>query len=151
MPLILVAEDDASLRQILCTALLFAGFGVLEAEDGVEALRRTEEEKPDLILMDFGMPKMSGLECTALIKSRPEMRGTPIVAVTGFISIEERAAASVAGVDAFLPKPVDPRDVIAAVEAFVGPGAPGPDWRELLRPRGSDGRSELPPEVPPGA
>jgi DNA-binding response OmpR family regulator len=121
MPRILIADDDASIRNMLRDALVSVGYDVIEAGDGEEALRRAREDGPDLILLDFGMPKLHGLECLSRLKGSSDTRNVPVLAVTGFSRMEDRIAASAAGVDGFLPKPLIPRDLIEAVKAFVDP------------------------------
>jgi DNA-binding response OmpR family regulator len=121
MARILIADDDESLRDMLRDALVSAGYEVIEAGDGEEALRRVTEDRPDLILLDFGMPKLHGLEALSLLKGSNETKHVPVLAVTGSSGVEDRIAASVAGVDGFIAKPLIPRDLIDAVEAFVGP------------------------------
>jgi len=125
MPRILLAEDDASARGVLRSALLREGYEVLEAGDGETALRLARETLPDLILLDFSMPRLHGLDCLRTLKSGRQTRGIPIIALTGHSNMGVRAEASIAGADAFLAKPAELMDVIAAVEALVRspPGA----------------------------
>jgi CheY-like chemotaxis protein len=122
MAVVLIADDDAAIRTIYAKALTHAGYDIMEAADGEEALDRARKDAPDLIILDFSMPKRSGLECLAELKADRMTREIPVIALTGFSGIESRVAASASGADAFLAKPVEPRDVIDAVEAFIGPG-----------------------------
>jgi len=122
MAVVLIADDDAAIRAIYAKALTHAGYEVIEATDGEEALERARRDAPDLIILDFSMPKRSGLDCLAELKGDRATREVPVIALTGFSGIENRVAASASGADAFLAKPVEPREVIDAVEAFIGPG-----------------------------
>jgi two-component system, cell cycle response regulator DivK len=102
---ILVAEDNPDSRDALRALLEAYGFAVIEAEDGREAVKEAILRRPDLILMDIMMPIMDGLQATRTLRSTPEFRQVPIVALTALASAREMAID--AGCDDFLPKPID--------------------------------------------
>jgi CheY-like chemotaxis protein len=79
---VLVVDDDAGLRTIMRSALERAGWSVTEAENGRVALDATTRERPDLILLDLGMPVMDGFEFVAELRRNPEWRGLPVVVMT---------------------------------------------------------------------
>lgn len=123
MPRILIAEDDDATRDVFRATLTHAGYEVIEAVDGEEALTRAREEKPDLILLDFSMPRMTGLDCLKVLKSEDETRRIPVIAVTAHSEMQYRIDASLAGCDGFLAKPVEPFEIVKVVETFAGPAS----------------------------
>jgi CheY-like chemotaxis protein len=120
-PRILVVEDNEHTRDIFRTTLEHAGYDVLEASDGEQALARVREGPPDLVLMDFAMPRLDGLSCLKILKAEATTRSIPIIAVTAHGEMEFRIEASLAGCDGFLAKPVEPMEIVRAVEALTGP------------------------------
>jgi two-component system, cell cycle response regulator DivK len=105
--IILVVEDSDDTRALLCRTLAMAGYQVLEAADGRQAVEIAKRDCPDLILMDLNMPVMDGLAATEQIRSLREQCGdVPIVAVTAFDTYGMREAALEAGCDAYLLKPL---------------------------------------------
>lgn len=80
---ILVVEDDPALRRMFGVALMFAGYQVLEAGDGMEALRRIDSHRPDLVVLDLGLPALDGLAVHQEISAHAHTRHIPIVIVTG--------------------------------------------------------------------
>ena len=117
--IILVAEDEDSNFQLVQTVLNKRHrYVVVRAHNGIEAVTRNEEEKPDLILMDIRMPDMSGLDATRIIKEvNPEI---PIVAVSAYAFQDNIREAKAAGCDDFLAKPFRPEDLITIIEKYVG-------------------------------
>jgi two-component system, cell cycle response regulator DivK len=104
---ILVAEDSADTRAVLCRVLAFNGYRVVEAVNGREAVELAMSECPDLVVMDLNMPVMDGLEATERIRElRDKCGDIPIVAVTAFDTYGMREAAEEAGCDAYLLKPL---------------------------------------------
>src|SRR4030067_2910781 len=76
---ILIAEDERDIRELVKYSLTFAGFEVSEAGNGIEAVDRTVAEKPDLILMDVRMPKMTGYEACKQLKAMDEVKDIPVI------------------------------------------------------------------------
>lgn len=108
---ILVVEDNA-LHRLLMTDLLAAhGYDVLEAPDGEEGIRIARERKPDLILLDMQMPVMDGIQAATLLKADPDTRGILILAVTSFAMKGDRERILQAGVDEYMPKPINTREL----------------------------------------
>jgi len=117
---ILVADDEAHIRHIVSMKLANAGYEVVTAEDGEEALELTLSERPDLVITDYQMPYLTGLEMCARLRENAATRGTPVLMLTarGFdIESHEMLAAGIVGV---LSKPFSPREVLAKVQELVG-------------------------------
>jgi CheY-like chemotaxis protein len=121
MKTVLLVEDNEDNLVVYRTILEHVGYRVLEARDGEEGVLRAREDKPDLILMDISIPKIDGWEATQRLKSDPETREIPIIALTAHALEEDRQKATQAGCDGYLAKPVEPRRVVQEVERFVGP------------------------------
>ena len=113
---ILICDDEASLRELV-RAILDGDYRFAEAADGVEALELVHELRPDLVLADVMMPRLSGLELLAEVRKDPELQELPIIVVTAFAG--ERVAALEAGADGFLAKPFDPDELTATVEELL--------------------------------
>jgi len=117
---ILVAEDnDANLR-FVWDYLLAKGYEVIVARNGVEAIARVREKRPDLILMDIQMPVMDGLEATRRIRADAGLEGIPIVALTALARPGDRERCVGAGVDEYLSKPVSLKWLAQTIETQLG-------------------------------
>ena len=116
---ILVVEDQADNRRILRDLLGNAGYELVEAESGEEALMAVETKRPDLILMDIQLPVMDGYEATRRIKSNPGMKEIPIIAVTSYALSGDEGKARAAGCNAYVTKPFSPRALLAKVREFL--------------------------------
>lgn len=117
---VLIAEDNMDNRIIYATMLSHVGYRVVEADNGVEAVRVARTERPDIILMDISMPLMDGYEATRVLKADPQTRGIPIVAVTAHAMVTDRDAAKEAGCDDYVSKPVEPQGIRSVVERWIG-------------------------------
>jgi DNA-binding response OmpR family regulator len=111
---ILVVDDDRSIRQIYRTALMLSGFRVDIAEDGLSALRRIEENRPDLIVLDLHLPQVDGLAVLGELRANTETWNIPVVVVTG---ADHQYA--VAQANAILRKPCDPDELIEVIERHI--------------------------------
>jgi two-component system, cell cycle response regulator DivK len=116
---ILVVEDQADNRQILRDLLGNAGFDLIEAENGEEALAALAKQRPDLILMDIQLPIMDGYEATRRLKANPALRSILIIAVTSYALSGDEEKARAAGCDDFVPKPYSPRQLLAKIRQYV--------------------------------
>jgi len=105
-PLILVVDDEASLRLFLREALEHKGFRVIEAEDGVRAVELCRNKRPELILLDVNMPEMDGFEACAAIRRLPGCETTPILILTSLDDLESVSRAREAGATDFALKPI---------------------------------------------
>lgn len=104
---VLVVDDVHDNLVIISLSLQDMGYRVITACNGEEAVAFALRARPDLILMDIAMPELDGMGATRRIRSHPELRGTPIVAITAFQTDGFRRAAFDAGFDGYLTKPID--------------------------------------------
>ena len=111
---ILVVEDQEDNRQILRDLLGNAGYELTEAENGEEAIAAVDRRRPDLILMDIQLPLMDGYEATRRIRTNPDLKSVPIIAVTSYALSGDEAKALAAGCDGYVTKPYSPRDLLGA-------------------------------------
>ena len=108
---VLIVEDDPSLRSLYRAMLQLEGFDVTAVEDGVDALRHVEVDPPDAIVLDLGLPRLGGRDVQRELTERTDMRGIPIVIVTGepIDDLDQRLCARI------LRKPLEPGALITAV------------------------------------
>jgi two-component system, cell cycle response regulator DivK len=116
---ILVVEDQEDNRQILRDLLANAGYEMIEAGDGAQAITAANEHKPDLILMDIQLPELDGYEATRRIKSNPALTATPIIVVTSYALSGDEEKARAAGADGYVAKPYSPRALLAKIREYV--------------------------------
>jgi two-component system cell cycle response regulator DivK len=124
---ILVVEDQEDNRQILRDLLGNAGYELIEAENGEEALAAVARQRPDLILMDIQLPVMDGYEATRRIRTNPDLKSVPIIAVTSYALAGDESKALAAGCDGYVSKPYSPRELLAKVRAHLAISLPGRD------------------------
>jgi two-component system cell cycle response regulator DivK len=118
-PLVLVVEDYQDAREMYTAYLQFSGFDVAEAGNGVEAIEKTRELLPDIVLMDLALPRMDGWEATRRLKSDERTRHIPIVALTGHALAGHAEGARAAGCDAFVTKPCLPDALVAEIRRLL--------------------------------
>ena len=118
-PIILVVEDEAPLLTLLRYNLEKQGFRVEEAADGQEALLRVAETKPDLILLDWMLPALSGLEVCRQIRRRPATRDLPIIMVTARTEDQDAVRALDTGADDYIAKPFAMDALLARIRALL--------------------------------
>jgi CheY-like chemotaxis protein len=118
--LVVVADDDAGIRQLVTLHLQRLGCDVLEAGDGEEALRLALEHEPDLLVVDIRMPGLSGYEVTREVRRLLAAR-VPIVLMSGSILTGDIAEGFEAGADAYLKKPFTSEDLRGRVEPLLAP------------------------------
>jgi two-component system cell cycle response regulator DivK len=118
-PLVLVVEDYQDAREMYAAYLQFSGYRVAEAANGLEALDKTRELMPDIILMDLALPKMDGWEATRRLKADERTRHIPIVALTGHALAGHAEGARQAGCDAFVTKPCLPDALVTEIQRML--------------------------------
>jgi signal transduction histidine kinase len=137
MKKVLYVEDNAESRLLVRRILEAHGYRVLEAEDGLSAIRLAEQERPDLILMDIQIPGLDGFEVTTRLRAIPSLSGVPIVALTASAVMPgDRERTLVAGCDGYLQKPVDVDRLPAQLAAYlegVRERVPAEDEAKYLR------------------
>lgn len=107
MPKILLVEDNEMNRDMLSRRLQRKGYAVVMAHDGEQGLALAKSESPDLILMDISLPKMDGWQVTKALKSNPETKGIPVIALTAHALSTDRQKAFEIGCDDYDTKPVE--------------------------------------------
>ena len=121
MAKILVVEDDSSLREIYSIRLLAEAYTVVSAGDGEEALAVALKEKPDLVLLDIMMPKVSGFDFLDVLRSTPELKDTKVVIMTALSSEDQRRRGEALGADRYLVKSqVGIEDVVNVIHEVLG-------------------------------
>jgi two-component system, chemotaxis family, chemotaxis protein CheY len=116
MRLVLVVEDDEDTRGALSEVLADEGYSVSEASDGATALRRLYSQRPDLMLLDLGLPEIRGEELLRTKAADPALAAIPVLVLSG----SSRPLSALPGVAAVVPKPFDIDDVVALVRQFAG-------------------------------
>ena len=117
--MVLLVEDDADSRAIYGTVLRHSGFLVEEADDGEAAIKSVRLHRPDLVVMDAGLPGMDGWEATAMLKGDPETASVPIMLLTVHSQPSDLERAEAAGCDAYVLKPVDPASLAETVARMI--------------------------------
>ena len=117
--LILVVDDFEDNRAMYAEYLSHAGYRVAEAADGREAVERTRELLPDVVVMDLSLPVMDGWAATRELKSDPLTRDVPVIALTGHALAGHSHSAKEAGCDEFLAKPCLPATLLATVQGIL--------------------------------
>ena len=130
-PLILIVDDYEDNRDMYSQYLQFAGMRVAEAANGKEALSKTTELMPDLIVMDLSLPGVDGWQATRIIKKDPKTRDILVLALTGHALEGASQGARDAGCDAFLTKPCLPEDLHREIERMLA----GASARPKVKPR----------------
>jgi two-component system chemotaxis response regulator CheY len=118
---ILVVDDSASLRQVVGIALRGAGYDVLEASDGKDALAKLTGQKVHLMISDVNMPNMDGITFLKAVKKHPGYKFTPVVMLTTESAEGKKAEGQAAGAKAWIVKPFKPDQLIGAVHKLVLP------------------------------
>jgi two-component system chemotaxis response regulator CheY len=117
---VLAVDDSVSMRQMVTFTLQRAGYQVIQAGDGVEALAKAKVRPVNLVLTDQNMPKMDGLTLIASLRRLQEYRGTPILVLTTESSDEMKAKGRAAGATGWLVKPFDPKRLVEVVRKVIG-------------------------------
>ena len=118
----LVVEDFEDSRFMMRRLLEMAGYDVLEASDGEQAVKIAVEARPVLILMDLSLPKLDGLAATRQIRQKKGLKAVPIVAVSAHDSPESRTEALAAGCDEYVTKPIDFDHLTRVLQRFLSSG-----------------------------
>lgn len=118
-PVVLIVEDEPPLQKLLAYNLESAGFGVLQAFDGEEALTLIDERPPDLLLLDWMLPQLSGLEVCRRLRRRPDTAHLPIIMLTARGEEPDRLRGLDTGADDFITKPFSPAELIARIRAVL--------------------------------
>ena len=117
---VLIVEDDTDLRRMFRTALALAGYQTLEAADGVDALRILDSNPPEAVVLDLGLPLMSGVVVRQEIAAHAHTRHVPVIVVTGLPGTHEELDAA-----CVLRKPVSPDRLVHVVKTCIAAGSGG--------------------------
>ncbi len=117
--LILIVEDEPAIRQMIAFGLRRAGFEVREAVDYRQAREALADERPDLVLVDWMLPDMSGLELTRTLKRDRETRELPVIMLTARAEEGDKVTGLESGADDYVTKPFSPRELIARINAVL--------------------------------
>jgi two-component system chemotaxis response regulator CheY len=118
---ILIVDDSVTVRQMLGLVLTGAGFSVIEAEDGKDALSKMTGQKLHLIVSDVNMPNMDGITFVKAVKALPNYKFTPIIMLTTESQEAKKREGQAAGAKAWVVKPFKPEQMLGAVEKLVLP------------------------------
>jgi CheY-like chemotaxis protein len=116
---VLVVDDSSVVRELIAVNLELEGLEVVRCVDGVEALERVAEQRPDAITLDVMMPRLDGFAVVERLRGDRSTADIPIVIVTGRASAADLARGEALGVDAYLTKPFEPSELLAAVLRLV--------------------------------
>lgn len=116
-PRVVVVEDEPEMLDIMRVNLEQAGYHVIPARDGVEAYEAMEGTDPDAVVLDLGLPNMSGFRFVRLLRRDPRWKQVPLIVATAF-TFEEVEDLANEGIDGFVTKPFDPADLVSKL-AFV--------------------------------
>ena len=116
---ILYVEDNIENKKLIRRILEANHYIVVEADDGLSSIRAAQEEKPDLVLMDIGIPGINGYEAATLIKAIPELNQIPVIALTARVMEGDRERSLAAGCDGYISKPIDVRKFPELILSFL--------------------------------
>jgi two-component system, OmpR family, phosphate regulon response regulator PhoB len=120
MKTILLADDEAYLRMLVRTTVRDPAYRMVEAADGPAALALARQERPDMVVLDWMMPGLSGIEVATALRQDPTTASIPIM-LTAKGQAADQARGQAAGVDAYLIKPFSPLELLETVQAVLGP------------------------------
>lgn len=114
--LVLVIDDVSDVTEMLSVLLTHAGYKVSAASSAHEALAMAQHQQFDMIISDIGMPEMNGYELARVLRTQPGYEAVPMIAVTGFSMFDDRNRSIMAGFNAHVTKPIDPRSFLDLIE-----------------------------------
>lgn len=119
MAKILIAEDEPDIRELVAFMLRFAGYEVVAAANGEDAVQTAAREVPDLILMDVRMPRMTGYDACRLMKANPDLQDVPVVFLSAKGQETEIQSGLAAGAEEYLLKPFSPAELTNRVKGIL--------------------------------
>jgi two-component system phosphate regulon response regulator PhoB len=119
MPVALVVDDDPDIRSVIGFKLNQAGYDVHEEADGDAGLTAAFDVRPDVVLLDWMMPRLSGIEVCRELRSDPESEGMAIIMLTAKAQVSDVERGFAAGADDYIVKPFSPRELVSRVEAVL--------------------------------
>lgn len=116
---ILIVEDEPAIQALITYALEQAGYAVLQAQNAEKALEMISEKLPDLVLLDWMLPKMSGVEFARLIRRKERTKLLPIIMLTARVDESDKVSGLEIGADDYITKPFSPRELVARIKAVL--------------------------------
>jgi two-component system chemotaxis response regulator CheY len=120
MATILAVDDSASMRQMVSFTLKGAGYEVIDAVDGVDALNKAKQQAVNLVITDVNMPNMDGITLIAELRKLPNYKFTPLLMLTTESAPEKKQAGKAAGATGWIVKPFNPDQLLATVKKVIG-------------------------------
>ena len=120
MASILAVDDSASMRQMVSFTLKGAGYDVVEAVDGVDALSKAKQQSVNLVITDVNMPNMDGITLIAELRKLPNYKFTPLLMLTTESAPEKKQAGKAAGATGWIVKPFNPDQLVATIKKVIG-------------------------------
>ena len=117
---VMVIDDSKTIRRTAETLLNKAGYQVITATDGFEALAKVVDYQPDIIFMDIMMPRLDGYQTCALIKNNEAFRNTPIIMLSSKDGLFDRARGRIVGSDQYITKPFTKEELLGAIQEYAG-------------------------------
>jgi DNA-binding response OmpR family regulator len=119
-PVVLIADDDPDILALVSFRLQRAGYEILQARNGEEAVQMALDRRPDLAILDVMMPRMDGYEATRRLRQHEETRRMPVILLTARVQEEDIARGFDAGADDYVKKPFSPQELGSRVQAVLG-------------------------------
>ena len=119
MTVVLVADDDADIRDLVAFKLEQAGFEVIAVEDGQTALEQARSRQPTLAVLDVSMPGLSGIDVCRMLRSEPATAGMLIIMLTARVQEQDVEGGFSAGADDYVTKPFSPRELVTRIQALL--------------------------------
>ena len=116
---ILIADDESNQLELMAFNLNMSGFSFIKASNGDEALQLIEEHSPDLVILDWMMPNMSGIEVCRILRSRAETKQIPIIILSARSEDSDKSLGLDTGADDYISKPFSPKELISRVKALL--------------------------------
>ena len=129
---VLVVEDEAAIREMIAFALERAGMKAQLAADAREALEAISKQRPDIILMDWMMPGVSGIDLTRRLRREPYTEDIPIIMLTARVSENDKVSGLEAGTDDYVIKPFSPRELLARIRAVLRRSTPADTQGQII-------------------
>ncbi len=117
---VLTVDDSRTMRDMLRLALTDAGYHVMQAEDGVEGLDQLARRRPDAVITDINMPRLDGFGFIEQLRTKPELRGLPVLVLTTESAPEKKARAKQVGATGWIVKPFDPVKLVETLRRVAG-------------------------------
>jgi DNA-binding response OmpR family regulator len=123
MKTILLADDEETLRILVHATIEDSGYAILEAADGKAALALALHYRPDLLVLDWMMPRLSGLDVLRAVRANPDLAHVPVIMLTARGQASDRELGKTAGADAYLVKPFSPLELLETIDHLLGVAA----------------------------